>query len=225
MTTRFKYIAMTVTGALHLALGILCIIISIVGFIIRADKYSYYNYRYVEYFPNRRTAAGSFIISLWIIAVGITGIITGQKSNSYSKDQRMRIVYLVLSILSAAVLSLGGITAFAFQAIWFSNSDICVLFFFGLFLMVLELALAIVSSSFCCCCSGIEEIAVTTQGPGVCQSANTNVPQVVCSPDAVTPHMPPQYSAYPPYAVGAQMAPLYNASVPNVAEGAMYQKQ
>ncbi|CAI9729913.1 Hypothetical predicted protein [Octopus vulgaris] len=229
MISTFKYTSMTITGALHLVLGILGFIISIVGFSVKAYSirriYDYSNDNYIiYYYPNEAVAAGSFCVSLWIIAVGIIGIITGQKSNSNSKTQKMRLVYLIFTILSAVVFSLGGITAFTVQGIWMADTDSYVyfIFFFGVFIMIVEFVLAIVSSSISCCCSGIGENAVETQGPEVCQVANTNVPPVVvCSPDAVAPHMPPQYTVYPPYVAGAQMPPQYTAYVPNVDENAM----
>lgn len=72
MNANFKYTTMTITGAMHLAIGILCIIFSIVGFAVRAyESYEYdsihgrYN-DYIRTYPSKGTAAGSFITSLWV---------------------------------------------------------------------------------------------------------------------------------------------------------------
>lgn len=71
MAVGFRYSAMTVTGALHLTLGIICVIISIVG--LSVDTYTYeksYSFDEVKYviyeFPSKGTATGSFIASLGV---------------------------------------------------------------------------------------------------------------------------------------------------------------
>ncbi|XP_014772345.1 uncharacterized protein LOC106870696 isoform X1 [Octopus bimaculoides] len=219
MAVGFKYTTITITGALHFSLGIICVMISIVG--LSVDNYrvlwsSYYRDRYPYHleFPSKSTAAASFVVSLYIIAVGVVGIFTGQMSNPEAKTRKMKKIYLILTILSASLFSTGGISAFAMHSFWALHStdeNMAILFFFGLYLMVVEFVLAIVTSSICCCCSGIKKDAVTTQRP-----ENLFLSPVVYPPNVAESHTPLQYPVQPPNAAGAYIPPQYIAQPPNV---------
>uniref|UniRef100_A0A0L8FQP1 G-protein coupled receptors family 1 profile domain-containing protein n=1 Tax=Octopus bimaculoides TaxID=37653 RepID=A0A0L8FQP1_OCTBM len=96
MIVGFNYIAMTITGAMHLALGIFCFICSIIAFTTK-EYYKIFVDIYSGYLYNNnlavRTAAGSLIASLWILAVGVFGIIAGLKKNPEHRT------YLMVKIL------------------------------------------------------------------------------------------------------------------------------
>ncbi|XP_029643319.1 uncharacterized protein LOC115217703 [Octopus sinensis] len=206
MAVGFKYASMTITGAIHFTLGILCLCISIVGFSIDIYRRRYFSRdmdksNYLVNHVAKVTAAGSFIASLYVIAVGIVGIFTGQVSNSEAKTRKMIKIYLILTVLSASLFAIGGITAFVMISLFATDSTndfMSILFFFGVFLMVLEFIFAIISSSICCCCSGIKKNAVTTQRQEVLvQSTERNVLPAVYPPNVYPLNVYPP-NVYPP---------------------------
>ncbi|CAI9729925.1 Hypothetical predicted protein [Octopus vulgaris] len=169
MIVGFNYLAMTITGAMHLTNGIFCLICSIIGFTTQ-KYYNYHGFYYDSYLYDDlsvRIAAGSFIASLWIIAVGILGISTGLKSNPEHRTNSLKIAYMVLAILSACFFAIAGMTCFSIHSVWilyYGIYGLHVLFACAAFVMSVEFILAIVSSSICCCCSGTRIIAVGILG-------------------------------------------------------------
>ncbi|XP_014769532.1 uncharacterized protein LOC106868670 [Octopus bimaculoides] len=160
MIVGFQYTAMTITGAFHLGIGVLCFIISMVG-------YSTKLYRYMgDWNLSVATSTPAFIISLWVILVGIFGILAGLKSNTELQTRRMKITYMVLAILSACLFAIAGISVFAFHATLVKLNgyhNLYPLFCVGSFAMFVEFVMAIVSSSICCCCSQTKSSVVVVQ--------------------------------------------------------------
>ncbi|XP_029642330.1 uncharacterized protein LOC115216986 isoform X3 [Octopus sinensis] len=112
MIAGFQYMAMTITGAFHLGIGILCFIISMVGFSTKILQYQPTGHL------SNVTSAAACIVSLWVIAVGIFGILAGHKSNTELQTRRMKITYMVLAILSASIFSIVGMSALSGHATW-----------------------------------------------------------------------------------------------------------
>ncbi|CAI9729911.1 Hypothetical predicted protein [Octopus vulgaris] len=162
MAVGFKYASMTITGAIHFTLGILCLCISIVGFSIDIYRRRYFGRdmdksNYSLNLVSKVTAAGSFIASL------------------YAES---------------------------------TNDFMSILFFFGVFLMVLEFIFAIISSSICCCFSGIKKNAVTTQRQEVLvQSTERNVLPAVYPPNVYPLNVYPP-NVYPPNVYPPNVYPL-----------------
>ncbi|XP_036363624.1 uncharacterized protein LOC115216970 [Octopus sinensis] len=168
MIVGFNYLAMTITGAMHLTLGIFCFICSIIGFTTKKYYTNYYGFYYDSYLYDDlsvRIAAGSFTASLWIIGVGILGILTGLKSNPEHRTNTLKLAYMVLAILTACSFAFAGMTCFTFHSLWilyYGVYGLYVLFAFAAFAMGVEFILAIVSSSICCCCSGTRVVQTTS---------------------------------------------------------------
>ncbi|XP_029642875.1 uncharacterized protein LOC115217350 [Octopus sinensis] len=172
MIVGYQYTAMTITGAFHLGIGVLCFIISMVGYSTKLFRYG----------DNRNlsvvTSTPAFIISLWVILVGIFGILAGLRSNTELQTRRMKITYMVLAILSACLFALGGISAFSVHATWvkiYGYDSLYPLFCVGAFAMFVEFVLAIVSSSICCCCSQARSSVVVVQHNQATEFVNPSI--------------------------------------------------
>ncbi|GAB1609689.1 uncharacterized protein LOC115216985 [Argonauta hians] len=159
MIVGYQYLAMTITGVFHLVIGAFSFIASLVSFSVEFGNYYYYSRR-----PSTIISVTALFISLWVILVGVFGILAGLKSNSEIQTRRMKITYMVLAILSAVLFSLGGMTVHGIFASWCYNATACSnlhpMFVLGSLVMFAEFVLAIVSSSICCCCSKTQNSVV-----------------------------------------------------------------
>ncbi|XP_029643054.1 uncharacterized protein LOC115217485 [Octopus sinensis] len=168
MIVGFNYLAMKITGAMHLTNGIFCLICSIIGFTTHRYYTNYSGYYHRSFFYSDlsvRIAAASFTTSLWIIVVGILGILTGMKSNPEHRTNSLKLAYMVLAILTACSFAFAGMTCFTFHSLWilyYGVYGLYVLFACAAFVMGVEFILAIVSSSICCCCSGTRVVQTTS---------------------------------------------------------------
>ncbi|CAI9729919.1 Hypothetical predicted protein [Octopus vulgaris] len=197
MIAGFQYMAMTITGAFHLGIGILCFIISMVGFSTKILQY-----QPIGHLSNV-TSAAACIVSLWVIAVGIFGILAGLKSNTELQTRRMKITYMVLAILSASIFSIGGMSALSGHATWIAMSSrydsYYPLFCVGSFAMFAEFVLAIVSSSICCCCSQAKSNVVVIHQNQATEFVNPSInthysPITHYSPNVADPYMPQEFN-------------------------------
>ncbi|XP_014769531.1 uncharacterized protein LOC106868669 [Octopus bimaculoides] len=197
MIVGFQYMAMTITGVFHLGIGVLCFIISMVGF----------STKLIQYHPighlSNVTSAAACIVSLWIITIGIFGILAGLKSNTEIQTRRMKITYMVLAILSACIFSIGGMSAFSGHAAWIQLSlryeSYYPLFCVGSFAMFAEFILAIVSSSICCCCSQAKNNVVVIHQNQATEFVNPSIntsysPITHYSPNVADPYMPQEFN-------------------------------
>ncbi|CAE1275546.1 unnamed protein product [Acanthosepion pharaonis] len=124
--------------------------------------------------------------SLWIIMVGILGILTGVKSMEHKKTYNLKIAYMVTAILSATIFSLVGISLSAIV-----NQHLYSIGIVGSLCSFADFVLAIVSSSICCCCS------------------NTNITNVVVVQSTGAGQFPPPYAASnQAYPVSSQAYPV-----------------
>ncbi|XP_029642555.1 uncharacterized protein LOC115217098 isoform X1 [Octopus sinensis] len=160
MLVRHTYSGLTLTGIMHLVLGGFCFASSLVAFNTkrwfgRQLLYSPYYGVNTEELPYISAVFGC-IASLWVMVVGIFGMIVGKNSISPIHSMKLKITYMILSILSASVFAHTGIGAFASHALWLryhNPTRLYILFSLAAFAMVVEFVLSIVSSSLLCCCS------------------------------------------------------------------------
>ncbi|XP_014772344.1 uncharacterized protein LOC106870695 [Octopus bimaculoides] len=174
MLVRHMYSGLTLTGAIHFFLGTFCFVASMVGFKTkrwygrRMFHPSYYYGINTEELPIISATFGC-IASLWVISVGIFGILAGRKMSSPLLSQKLKITYMILNILSASVFAHTGIGAFTSLGVWIRYhhpTRLYILFSLAAFAMFVDFVLSIVSSSLLCCCS-INEQSVwvsTNQG-------------------------------------------------------------
>lgn len=179
MIPSYHYVAMLVTGCLHLILGVACVITAIIGFTVGSDISG--------------LSAGVLLVGLWILLVGGLGVATGVhmiedvktrqlilliRGPGVSSDwerltadkiRQLRFAYMVTAILSACLFCL--LSSGLFTGILITGADreypttnedsYFTIAGFGIATSVLEFILAIVSSSICCCCSTTTHAATT----------------------------------------------------------------
>lgn len=189
MIPAFPYMAMTITGILHIIFGVVIFINAMVGFSMKVEIQPY-EWRHFSMYENDYLTQVVHVYlgvvtgaSLWIIMVGILGILTGVKSMEHKKTYSLKIAYMVTAILSATIFSLVGISLSAVV-----NQNLFNIGIVGSLCSFADFVLAIVSSSICCCCS------------------STNVTNVVVVQSSDAEHFPPPYPAsgqgYPPSGQG-----------------------
>lgn len=178
MLPTFPYMAMTITGILHVIFGVVIFINAMVGF---GMKLSIQPYEWQRFTPYQIESLSQIVhiylgivtgASLWIIMVGILGILTGVKSMEHKKTYSLKIAYMVTAILSATIFSLVGVSLSAVV-----NQQLYSIGIVGSLCSFADFVLAIVSSSICCCCS------------------STNVTNVVVVQSTEAGHFPPPYPA------------------------------
>lgn len=196
MLVSFPYLAMTITGVIHIIFGVAIFITACIGFNVNIADSNFYEWQRLSGYEMEaleqvlQTYLGTVVGSaLWIIMVGILGICTGWKTMDHKKTRGLKIAYMVTAILSAVIFSQVGLIL----CVVVINQHLYYIGLAGTLCSVGEFILAIVSSSICCCCAqtsvgGI----VVVQAPG-----NQNLPPSYPGPGNMYPGQQYSVQQYP----------------------------
>lgn len=211
-------------GGLHIGLGVVCGILSVVGTIVsvRGQRHDYrYNTGYYVYYDYQRQYSNTLSFITYIVSAAFSGwfILTGSfpfcmTLKRESSWKCLKIAFLVCCIISAVVFGFTLLILSVIVGIVNGADDNIPVMAVSICLAVLsfvELIIAIVAASYCCCCSQLytSQVAIFMSDAhyGVQQSQmqsgyqQANVPNwATNAPHMIQQHQTPVFPHTEPHA-------------------------